>query len=135
MGGSKKYIDTGGFEEQTYKQIGTTSNDIKIVKKIGEDNSNTPMFSNTPYTMYAVLNSEDNILKQISIYGGKDGRQKIKDIDYGHEHTNINGNGMHFAKNEIHVQRYIGMKRLTNQARKPSKKEKRIFMMALQGRR
>lgn len=131
MGGSKKYLSEGGFSEQTYRQVGTTSNGIKIIEKIDNKSSNTPINSNTPYTMYAANDSHSGELKQISVYGGQDGRTKIKDIDYGHEH--INTNGKRFAENEIHVQLYNGTERLTD-ARKPSKKERRLMMMALYGR-
>lgn len=132
MGGTKRYQESGGFDFKTYKQIGETSNGIKILEKIGDKNTNTPMYSNTPYTMYAVLD-EHGIIKQISVYREENGRKKIKDIDFGHEHTN--SDGTHFNKGEIHVQLYDGFVRLSDKARRPSKKEKRIMMMALYGRR
>lgn len=33
MGGSKNYLKSGGFSIREYKQIGTTQNGIKIIKR------------------------------------------------------------------------------------------------------
>ena len=51
MGESKKYILDGGFSEYEYHQIGTTQNGIKIIDNPRANNTNTPLFSNTPHTM------------------------------------------------------------------------------------
>lgn len=133
MGGTKQYLQSGGFENQTFKQVGLTSNGIKILRKVDAENSATPAHSNTPYTMYASKDNQKGIIKQISVYGREDGRQKIKDIDFGHEHTNPNG--LYFSKKDIHVQIYDKNGKRSNIARRPSKKEKRIMMMALYGRK
>ena len=127
MGGSKQYLESGGFKNQTYEQTEVTSNGIKILRKIGNKSSNLPMYSNTPYTMYASRDSESGALKQITVYGGKDGRQKAKELDWGHGHGKI-------KEGNIHVHRYVNGKKDINYYRKPSKKEKRIVMMAIYGR-
>ena len=132
MGGTKRYQEAGGFDYQTFEQIGTTSNGIKIIKEIG-GNSTTPMYSNTPYTMYASIDSRSQMIEKISVYRSEKGRRKIKDIDLGHEHTNPDGR--YFPADEIHVQIYDSNGIRSNIARRPSKKEKRIFMMAFYGRK
>ncbi len=136
MGGTKQYLSSGGFSEQTYKQIGTTSNGIKILGKVKGNNSATPGRSNTPFTQYAALDSKNGSLKQISFYGRENGRQKIKDIDFGHSHDNIiNGKIVKsFKDNEIHVQVYDKHGIRSSIARKPSRKERRVFYTALSGR-
>lgn len=140
MGGSKDYISDGGFSKYEYNQIGTTENGIKIIKNPKAGNTNTPLFSNTPYTAYAKFNKEGTDVEQVSVYGGIEGRQKIKDIDIGHHHDNkIKRNGKKivtksFAETEIHVQEYNGTKR-SEIARKPSKKERRLLMIARYGKR
>lgn len=140
MGGSKKFLPDGGFSEYEYHQVGTTQNGIKIIKDPKAGNTNTPLFSNTPFTAYAKFNKDGTEIVQVSTYGGKDGRQKIKDIDVGHEHENtIKQNGKKvvlktFAENDIHVHEYSGTKR-SNIARKPSKKERRLLMIAKYGKR
>ena len=73
------------------------------------------------------------MIKQISVHGGEDGHIKIKDIDIGHEHTN-KLNGMHFSKNEIHVHIYDKNGIRSNEARKPSAKERRLIMQARYGK-
>lgn len=132
MGGSKRYQESGGFDYQTFETIDTTSTGIKILKGV-DGNSTTPMYSNTPYTMYASLDTKTNKIEKISVYRGPDGRKKNKDIDYGHKHTNPDGKI--FPEDKIHVQEYNeeGVRSII--ARKPSKKEKRIFFTALYGRR
>ena len=127
MGGSKTYQPEGGFSEQTFEKIGTTENGIKIIGKVGGGSAKTPMYSNTPNTEYAILDNTGRV-KQISVYGGKDGRQKIKDIDIGHSHTNKT-NKKSFGENEIHVHEYKdGVRSQT--ARKPSASERRKLMIA-----
>ena len=124
MGGSKKYNPNGGFTEQTYKTVGITANGIKILEKIKGGSSSLPIHSNTPNTMYAVRDSKTKELKQVSAYGGKNGRNKIKDIDWSHEHA---------PYIDIHVHEYNkdGQK---IKVRKPSKKERRIAMRVRNGR-
>ena len=139
MGGSKKYLSEGGFSEYEYKQTGTTQNGIKIINNPKANNTNTPLLSNTPYTMYAKYNKEGIMIEQVSVYRGKDGREKIKDIDIGHPHENKvkrNWNTIvlkSFNMDEIHVHEYKGTKR-SSIARKPSKKERRLLMIARYGR-
>lgn len=129
MGGEKKYLAEGGFTEQTYRTVGVI-NGIKELEKINAGNGNTPLRSNTPYTMYAVRDSKSGQIKQVAVYGGKDGRQKLKDIDIGHDHTNKKGNGKTFYANEIHVHEYYDGNPHSEIARKPSKKERRLLMLA-----
>lgn len=132
MGGSKTYLLEGGFTEKTYKQIGTTANGIKIIKRKDSNNSAAPAYSNTPHTMYATINMETNTIKQIAVYGGNDGRKRIKDIDTLHEHKNhVNGKiTKRFDYNDIHVHEYDENGMRLKIARKPSKKERRIIMIA-----
>lgn len=140
MGGSKKFLPDGGFSEYEYYQIGTTQNDIKIIKNPKASNTNTPLFSSTPFTAYAKFDKDGTSVEQVSVYGGKDGRQKIKDIDIGHKHDNkIKRNRKKvvlksYAENDIHVHEYNETKR-SDIARKPSKKERRLLMIAKYGRR
>ena len=140
MGGTKKYLSDGGFSEYDYKQIGETENGIKIISDPKAGNTNTPLFSNTPYTAYAKFNRSGTMVEQVSIYGGVDGRQKIKDIDIEHPHNNtVKRNGQKviiksFSVNDIHVHEYVGTKR-SEKARKPSKKERRLLMIARHGKR
>ncbi len=132
MGGTKRYQESGGFDYQTFETIGTAGNGIKILKKIG-GKSTTPSYSNTPYTMYASLDDKMGKIEKVSVYRGPDGRKKSKDIDRGHVHTNPDGTV--FLADKIHVQIYDENGVRSKIARKPSKKEKRIFFTALYGRR
>ncbi len=139
MGGSKKYLSDGGFSEYEYYQVGTTQNGIKIIKDPKTGNTNTPLRSNTPFTAYAKLDKSGKAVEQVSVYGGKDGREKIKDIDINHAHDNkIRRNGKAvilrtFSKQDIHVHEFNGTKR-SEIARLPSKKERRLLMIARYGR-
>lgn len=121
MGGSKNYISSGGFSKQEYKSVGKTKNGIKILEKREGGSSSLPLYSNTPNTVYAIRDSNSKALKQISFYGGKDGRIKIKDLDWSHEHK---------PYKSIHVHEYdsAGVRK---RVRKPSKKEKRIVLMSI----
>ncbi|MBQ8015670.1 MAG: hypothetical protein IJ264_05750 [Clostridia bacterium] len=140
MGGSKNYISDGGFSKYEYNQIGTTENGIKIINNPKSSNTNTPLFSNTPYTAYAKLNKEGTDVEQVSVYGDIDGRQKIKDIDIGHQHKNtVKRNRKkvvlkQYSRHEIHVHEYRDERR-SSIARKPSKKERRLLMIARYGKR
>lgn len=139
MGGSKQYLSDGGFSEYEYYQVGTTQNGIKIIKDPKTGNTNTPLRSNTPFTAYAKIDKKTGLINQVGVYGGKDGREKIKDIDIGHKHDNtIKRNRKtvilkSFSKNDIHVHEYSGTKR-SEIARLPSKKERRLLMIARHGR-
>lgn len=136
MGSSKNYIAGGGFSEQGYKQIGTTANGIKIIaNKDSSRASNTPTFSNTPNTAYASIDSKTGMVKQVTVYGkGSEYRGKAKDIDIGHAHNN-KGNSLHFNRTEIHVHDYDENGVRSEEARKPSKKERRLLMVARYGKR
>lgn len=129
MGGSKKYNPDGGFSEQEYRTVGVTANGIKVIApKDKSKNTNTPMFSNTSNTMYAKFSN--GVLNQVAVYGrGKDRRGKLKDIDIGHEHGNPGGK-LRFKKTEIHVHDYTDDRPHSKYARKPSKKERRLLMIA-----
>lgn len=127
MGGNKDYLESGGFGAYHYEKIGYTHNDIKVIKK-KDGIANTPMNSNTPNTFYAKIDDATGLINQVSSYSG---RQKSKDIDIGHIHTNP-GSKKRFEKNDIHIHDYINGKRTRN-ARKPSKKERRMIMIARYG--
>lgn len=138
MGGTRDYLESGGFSQQKYTQIGTTPNGIKILGHNGASNTNTPARSNTPNTMYAKYNRKSNKIDQVSVYGGNAGREKIKDIDIEHAHENkirINRKDKvikKFNESDIHVHEYINGVR-SPMARKPSKKERRLLMEARYG--
>lgn len=136
MGSTKKYDASGGFSEQDYEQIGTTANGIKIVaNKDSSKPSNTPTFSNTPNTAYAAVSPKSGLVRQITVYGkGSEKRGKAKDINTEHYHTNPI-NGKRFDKNEIHVHDYDENGVRSEEARKPSKKERRLLMVARYGKR
>ena len=139
MGGTKDFLEDGGFSVYRYEQVGITANGIKIIMDSTKGNTNTPMKSNTPYTMYAKYKKDAKMVEQITAYGGADGRSKIKDIDIGHVHDNKIKQGRKtvilytFGKNDIHVHAYVDGKR-SEIARKPSKKERRMFMIARYGK-
>lgn len=132
MGGTKRYKGEGVFDYQTFETIGTAGDDIKILKKIG-GKSTTPSYSHTPYTMYAAVDEKTGKIEKVSVYMGADGRQKIKDIDLGHMHRNPDGKI--FPEDKIHVQIYDENGIRSKIARYPSKKEKRIFLTTLYGRK
>lgn len=133
MGGSKKYIPSGGFTEQLYECVQLTANGIKIIEpKDKSQKAKTPTFSNTPNTMYA--KTSDGIVNQIAVYGkGVDRRSKLKDIDIGHKHNNPD-NELSFGEKDIHVHDYDDNGVRLKNARKPSKKEKRLIMIARYGK-
>jgi hypothetical protein len=133
MGGSKKYNPDGGFSEQDYETIGRTANGIKIIELKNNKNNNTPMFSNTPNTMYA--KTKNGKINQVAVYSrGKDHRGKLKDIDIGHYHENPDGK-LKFQITDIHVHDYTDNSPHSKYARKPSKKERRLLMIAMYGKR
>ncbi len=135
MGGSKKYNPDGGFTVEEYESKEQTANGIKILNKKGHSHSNTPTYSNTPNTMYAKTNSRNHLVDQVTVYGnGKDHRGKLKDIDTDHPHTNPDGKKS-FKSTDIHVQRYDENGVRSEYAEKPSKKERRLLMVARHGKR
>ncbi len=136
MGGSKQYNPDGGFSQQNYVQIGTTANGIKVVVlKDKNKNANTPLYSNTPSTAYAKIDVKSGMVEQISVYGnGVDKRSKLKDIDINHKHINPDKK-LHFGVNDIHVHIYNDKGVRSKFARKPSKKERRLLMIARYGKR
>lgn len=106
MGGNKDYLESGGFKVYRYEEIGYTDNGIKVIKK-KDGIANTPMNSNTPNTAYAKIDDATGLINQISTYNG---RQKSKDIDIGHIHTNPE-NKKRFEESDIHIHDYINGKR------------------------
>lgn len=135
MGSTKTYDSNGGFSTQDYKQIGTTSNGIKIIGRMSTGLSSIPMFSNTPDTMYAKTDKKTGEVKQIVVYGnGIDHRSKLKDIDIDHEHGN-KINKKYFSRKDIHVHEYDQNGKRSSYARRPSKKERRLIMVARYGKR
>lgn len=131
MGGTKDYLEEGGFGITRYTALGVTENGIKVLKRDDTDYPNTPLHSNTPNTMYATRDRRDGRINQVSLYGGENGRTKTKDIDIAHLHTNPNGR--QFSPEQIHVHDWINGER-SKYARKPSKKEKRLLMIARYGK-
>lgn len=135
MGGSKNYNPDGGFSEQEYESKEQTANGIKIITKKGHSHSNTPSYSNTPNTKYAKTNSRNGLVDQVAVYGrDNEQRGKIKDIDTDHKHTNPDKK-TRFNDTDIHVHIYDENGNRSNYARKPSKKERRLFMIARYGKR
>ncbi|MCD7722729.1 MAG: hypothetical protein LUH82_02080 [Clostridiales bacterium] len=135
MGGSKKYLKYGGFTEKTFRQEGLTANDIKITVRKSDGMPSTPLYSNAPYTMYAKVDNDNGLVSQVAVYGkGEDHRAKLKDIDIGHTHKNITGN-LKFDKKDIHIHEYDKNAVRSKIARKPSKKERRLLMIARYGKR
>jgi len=140
MGGTKAYLPSGGFKEQAFESVGTTANGIKILKRVN-GRSSTPTFSNTPNTMYAKKDSNGRV-DQISVYGQpENSRAKRKDIDIGHRHYNRDANGRkttHFSIGDVHVHEYRmnseGIPIRQQNARKPSRKERRLLMVARYGK-
>ena len=135
MGGTKQYKETGTIiAGGEYKTVGVTVNGIKKLVKVDSGSINTPQYSHTPGTMYAKTNRMTRKVEQVAVYGnGNDGKLKKKDIDTGHKHTN-RINGMVFEETDIHVHEIDKYGRRSGEARKPSKKEKRLIMVARFGR-
>lgn len=142
MGGSKDYIESGGFRETLYKSDRVTANGIKVIRLKENKPYSTPYYSNTPNTTYAKANSKGDVEK-ISAYGTKNiynrnstdinPRAKSKDIDTGHSHTARNKRGKvtkRFKKTDIHVQEYDPSDKRKKRTRKASKKERRTFYMS-----
>ena len=91
----------------------------------------TPTFSNTGES-YGIKSTQTGLVKQVTVYGaGQDGRGKLKDIDFEHKHRN-KLDGRVFRADEIHVHEYIDGVR-SKEARKPSKKERRLLTVARYG--
>ena len=131
MGSTKNYLPSGGFSRKEYKADGTTANGIKILGRRDGRHAKTPTFSNTGES-YAVKSFRTDLVKQVTVYGaGQDGRGKLKDIDIEHKHRNKQ-DGRVFRADEIHVHEYIDGKR-SGEARKPSKKERRLLTVARYG--
>jgi len=88
MGGVSAYLDTGGFSEYLYHQVGDviSANGVsgKVLAKEGDDRSHEglPTYSNTS-EVYFKLKEYTNIVEQARIY--KD-RQAVLDFDWGHDH-------------------------------------------------
>lgn len=138
MGGSKDYLEGGGFAEQHYQADGTTPNGIKLLKKYTDNYPANPSFSNTANTMYASRDRKTGEVNQVSVYGNASNpRAKFKDIDIDHVHRNPDGRI--FKANEIHVHYYVlneqGIPIRSPWARLPSKKEQRLLMEAKYGRK
>ena len=80
--------------------------------------------------MYAKTDNKTGLVKQISVYSrGKEHRGKTKDIDIDHEHSNKD-NKLKFMEKDIQVHEYDKNGRRSENARKPSKKERRLLMIA-----
>ena len=107
MGGQNQYIETGGFSEYLYEQIGETvhMNGLtgKMIKlKTDKDGTHTglPSFSNTSDVYFR--KGKDGLACQAKAY---ESRKMIIDFDWSHEHIN-SSDGRTFPKGIVHVQRY-----------------------------
>ena len=83
MGGSKDFLESGGFSKYEYKTVGVTHGGIKIIEKVAGGSAALPGRSNTPGTVYAVLRA-DGTPKQIMVYGNDRIQQKRIDLDHDH---------------------------------------------------
>lgn len=111
MGGRGSYLSQGGFTKQEYETV-KEINGIKVIEFIDKRKKhNTPFHSNTS-NMYATYDEKNN-LKQIAVYQN---RQKIKDIEWNHNHED-------FRKGEIHVQEYDKSGNRSKIARNPTDEE------------
>lgn len=86
MGSTGAFLETGGFTEQKWEEVGKRMYGIKVLKKVNKsERPSLPPRSNTPGTAYILLdkNSNYNIFRQ---YG--EDRKPLFDIEYG-EHKHI----------------------------------------------
>ncbi len=128
MGGQNQYIETGGFSEYLYEQVGKTVRmnglTAKMIKlKTDKNGTHTglPSFSNTS-DVYLRM-GQDSLACQAKAY---ESRTMIIDFDWSHEHIN-SGDGRMFKKGVVHVQKYeylgkdkngkVIYRRLSNEAR------------------
>lgn len=82
MGSSGAFLDTGGFKEQKWQEVGTFHN-IEILQKTSDNQNKAPSLpplSSTPGTGYLLL-SKDGIFRQFRQFG--EDRKPIFDIDLG----------------------------------------------------
>ena len=89
MGGTKNYIQSGGFSIQEYADTGERVGGFKVIQHRSKKASSLPQMSDTPSTVY-VLKSGGKY-KSIGIYGPD--RRLRKAIDVTHSHTNKPKNG------------------------------------------
>ncbi len=127
MGSSKSFDSAGTLMKYEWQKI-IVANGVKVLYK-KDGRQSTPILSRSPNSIYARISTKTGKIDQISVYNAN--RNKIKDIDWGHDHTNEDGT--RFNKGEIHVQEYQGVERRSNSARKPTKSEQKLArkMMAV----
>lgn len=110
MGNQQEYIESGGFSKYLYETHNdfepVTINGIrgKVLHYVADgdiDHTGLPQYANTS-DMYFRVGPDGKVI-QGKVY--IDRRQCI-DFDWGHDHTNYRGNGMHFPKGVVHVQTY-----------------------------
>lgn len=128
MGGQKQYIETGGFSEYLYEQIGDTvrmnglqAKMIKLKSDKDGTHSGLPSFANSS-NVY-LRQGLDGLACQAKRY---ESRRMIIDYDWSHVHKN-KSDGRVFPVGVVHVQKYeyIGkdangnaiFRRLSNEAR------------------
>lgn len=98
MGGQRAYVNSGGFNEYLYHQVGetVTANGVsgKVVEKIGDDrlHSGLPKYSNTS-KVYLKTDDRQGIVEQARVY---DNRTAALDFDWGHTHCE-------YRKGIVHV--------------------------------
>lgn len=93
---------------------------IKIIKPIGKNNTNTPLYSNSS-EFYATYNPTTKFVTKISCYD-KVTHVKLYDIEWGHNHGK-------FKKGTPHVQYYNNKERDKTKAYAPNKKQYKLYLM------
>ncbi len=110
MGNQNEYIASGGFSAYLYRDHnGFQSVEIngirgKVVLDQRDPNGkhySLPTYSNTS-DMYFKVNKDGEVI-QGRLYLD---RKSYIDFDWGHKHTNTNGDGRTFDKGKVHVQVY-----------------------------
>jgi hypothetical protein len=97
MGGQRSYLESGGFSEYLYHQVGETitANGIsgKVIEPYGNNlsHSGLPQYSNTS-NIYFKLDDKTGKIEQARVY---DGRKVAYDFDWGHTHKEYNAGIVH----------------------------------------
>lgn len=104
MGAQKQYVESGGFSQYLYHQVGDIIRDGevegKVIKHITDLNKGLPMYSNTS-KIYFRLN-ENGEIDQCRVYVD---RVAYLDFDWGHSHRNKRDRRV-FQRGIVHVQAY-----------------------------
>lgn len=97
MGSTGAFLETGGFTEKKWTEIGKMHG-VKIIKKTNANNADQslPPFSNTPGTAYILLDKKGRF-KQYRQY--KEDRSIDFDVDNG-RHNNENSLHIHYGRGD-----------------------------------